>query len=362
MPRLSSLVVSCSLLSIAQALAAPPMPVAQQQGRLESAEPKTRSVAGQPEAKEETWIGRSVIPRPGAALKAAGSKKVLDMKSAASLPWKISHVNGDWLWIGNAWIKKQQVQPVGESAQEQALVKISESIRQDPDNAGYYVTRAFLRVQVDSDNAVADLNEALRLDPNNQFALQMRARHWEAIGNDERALADLSAAIEFNRALYLERALYYAKLGQHEKALADFDEAIKINPHNKVSRAQYFASRREWKLALADFSAGIEAAPKDFNAIAERAWLLATCPDDMIRNGNLALADAKKAYQLQQWQNTANALAAAYAEIGNFKAAVMFQQEAIEFAKQLGTSSLKDFELRLALYRQQKPYRDDVKK
>ena len=115
--------------------------------------------------------------------------------------------------------------------------------------------------------------------------------------------------------------------------------------------------RQRWEQALADFDAVLKVQPKDYNALAERALLLATCPDDKIRDGERALTDAKQALALQKWHNTASALAAAYAESGDFDRAASAQEEAIQLAKQSGPALVPEFEKRLELYRAKMPYR-----
>src|SRR5205807_6285695 len=67
----------------------------------------------------------------------------------------------------------------------------------------------------------------------------------------------------------------------------------------------------------------------------DRAWLRATCADPSIRNGQLAIADAKKACEIDEWQDTSymDTLAAAYAEAGDFDSAVRYEEQAISLLK-----------------------------
>lgn len=310
----------------------------------------------------ESWVGEMVIPRPGVVLRVAGTNKPLAMKDAGELPWKISKVNGDYLWMGKTWIKKAEVQRVGDSERGQMLVQASESIRTEPRNAWHHFNRAFVRDPQDNENAIADLNEAIRLDPKNQMAIIARANRYEAVDKADQALADLNAAIKLNPNHYAIRATYYERAGKHTQALADFEKAIQANPGNYAGRAQYFVRAGDWGKALEDYDKVIESAPSDFNRLAERAWLLATCPDESIRNGEQALADAQAACKKQKWHNTVSALAAAYAETGDFDSAISAQEEAIELAKGSGPGLIPEFEQRRELYREKKPVRDDGKK
>jgi tetratricopeptide (TPR) repeat protein len=123
-------------------------------------------------------------------------------------------------------------------------------------------------------------------------------------------------------------AIYWTERGQHAAALTAYEQAIKSN---------------------AD----------DFQAFSGLAWLLATCPEDRIRDGKRAVELAKRACELsaRAVATCVDTLAAAYAEAGDFEAASDNQCKAI------GMLSTKDpriepYRSRLALYVGHKPYRE----
>jgi nucleotide-binding universal stress UspA family protein len=98
---------------------------------------------------------------------------------------------------------------------------------------------------------------------------------------------------------------------------------------------------------------------RDANAFNSYAWLLATCPDDKVRDGQKALEFAMKASELKGWRNPSylDTLAAAYAEDGQFEQAVKWQKKALEFPE-LAAKQEEAASVRLKLYEQGKPYRD----
>ncbi len=94
---------------------------------------------------------------------------------------------------------------------------------------------------------------------------------------------------------------------------------------------------------------------QNFVASGNMAWLLATCPADEIRDGQKAVELAKQTCEFTGWKSPSaiDTLAAAYAEAGDFAAAMAAEEKAIEIAPDEPT-----FKLRAALYENGKPYRE----
>lgn len=86
----------------------------------------------------------------------------------------------------------------------------------------------------DHDRALADVNEAIRLDPNNAEAYNVRGSVYANQRDFGRAFADYNTAIRLDptmgRAFYNRGALY--DIGKNDgRAMADYDEAIRLNWH-----------------------------------------------------------------------------------------------------------------------------------
>jgi uncharacterized protein len=90
------------------------------------------------------------------------------------------------------------------------------------------------------------------------------------------------------------------------------------------------------------------------------AWILATCPEAEYRDGHKAVQLALNLLQVDANDPTnLDNLAAAYAELGDFGAAVDAQLKAIAALKQTdGLDMIAEFERRLQNYRHQLPYRE----
>ena len=92
-----------------------------------------------------------------------------------------------------------------------------------------------------------------------------------------------------------------------------------------------------------------------------------TCPDEKYRDGTKAVEVAQKAYQLDGGKHwlCIGTLAAAYAESGDFDKAKEWQAKAIEMAttdKSVQDNDKAQAAARLELYKQNKPYHEEVKK
>jgi serine/threonine-protein kinase len=91
-----------------------------------------------------------------------------------------------------------------------------------------------------------------------------------------------------------------------------------------------------------------------FNSL---AWIWATCPDESRRDGKKAIEYATKACELTGWKDAdfLSTLAAAYAECGQFKEAVAWQNKALALVPGDEAAKLR---ARLGAYQAGGAYRD----
>jgi tetratricopeptide (TPR) repeat protein len=148
---------------------------------------------------------------------------------------------------------------------------------------------------------------------------------------------------------------------ESNQAIADYTEAIRLEPRSVdpyLRRAWAFVLKREFEKALGDFDEIIRIEPRSASAYNSRAWLWATCPDGKYRDGKKAVESATKACELSEWKNAhiVDTLAAAYAEAGDFDAAVKWQTKANGLYT--AQADLERGQARLKLYQSKKPYRE----
>jgi tetratricopeptide (TPR) repeat protein len=285
-----------------------------------------------------------------------------------------------------------------------AMNDATESIRLNPGYFGSYLERGIIyRRTGNLDQAISDYNTAIRLNPNFSRSYYNRAiayankGHYEeairddteairrqhppeaafyynravdyqAMGSLDKAMADYNEAIRLapkDLRIYCGRASAFETMGQLEKAKADYDQAIRLNATNApdyVMRGYAHFHNGNYRAAASDFERAVRLSPRDYDALLRLAWFQATCPQDSLRNGKEALEKSKRACESSRWESpeAVDTLAAAYAEIGDFDAAVKYQTQAINM-KGVYAFNRKEMQERLELYRQHKPYRKESK-
>ena len=121
-------------------------------------------------------------------------------------------------------------------------------------------------------------------------------------------------------------------------------------------------SEGDYQAAIAAYEKALQLHPESIRANNNLAWLRATCPDGSFRDGKRAVEFAKKSIRYAEAAGQTQhlyygTLAAAHAECGDFGQAVIYQQRCINAAPPEGIDAARE---RLALYKDQKPYRGGV--
>ena len=182
----------------------------------------------------------------------------------------------------------------------------------------------------------------------------------------DEAIAHLKRAVELNPNYaeahrFLGVILLYSK-SQPDEAMPHFRAALEINPAyaeaNNYLGIALLQKGRE-REAAANFQMAIEIQPDYTLAENNLAWLLATSPDAAIRNGIKAIELAQKADQHSGGENpmVSMTLAAAYAEAGQFPAAITAVQRALKLAAAQNNPGLAStLQTQLELYQASTPF------
>lgn len=247
-----------------------------------------------------------------------------------------------------------------------AISDLDEALRQRPDNAGLLVGRGSARrLMGDFDGARSDLDAAIRIEPSRVEAYLHRACLRRDLRDLTGALSDLDKAVQIEpgraRSLH-DRGATKFLAGDELGALEDFSSAIKADPDDDaavdalVRRGWILRKQGRYAAALADYEEAAQRSPKHLQAQRALGWFLAVCPDEKIRDGDKAFEHALVACRITAAQDPASlqALAAAFAERGEFAQAVRWQSEALDLAP---PSDKQSYANTLATYKEGKPFR-----
>lgn len=153
-------------------------------------------------------------------------------------------------------------------------------------------------------------------------------------------------------------------------AITDYTQAIGLTKEPQQlygmyeGRAESYYALHDAQQALADLRSAAHAYPH-FDAQSQIAWILVTCPDAKVRNGKEAFELLRTEIVTKPKQQTpVIALAATYAEAGDFQRALEYQKKAIDLMRGKEPSrhqrvQLKAAEEKLSLYQSNKPYVDE---
>jgi tetratricopeptide (TPR) repeat protein len=122
---------------------------------------------------------------------------------------------------------------------DQAIADYNKAISLDPKNARYFFDRgeAYRKSRL-YDKAIADYSHAIALNPNYDSAYNNRASVYDTKGDGAKGLPDADKAIALAPTAnhFGTRALIYEKLGQRDKAIADYRAALKLDPNHKSAQ------------------------------------------------------------------------------------------------------------------------------
>jgi tetratricopeptide (TPR) repeat protein len=246
-----------------------------------------------------------------------------------------------------------------------ALADFARAIEIDPRDEVSYINRAAIHMsQSEFDRALADYSAAVRLGPAKAGNYQQRAAAHQRSGNLSDALADYNKALELDPKhvpSLMGRGFALYEQGKYAQAVDDYSAAIALAPNSATAYNNRGFNRQllgDHESALADFERALHLMPDYALCLQNKAWLLATSPDDSLRNGVVAVRAALRACELNQYKdlNDLRTLAASYAEAGQFELAIGWQEKVIE---QSPGDEKAEARKVLERYKSKQPYRDN---
>jgi tetratricopeptide (TPR) repeat protein len=161
----------------------------------------------------------------------------------------------------DAWFKRGMYYAVGDSGRadgghdyDRAIADFDQAIRINPARSEYYAARGdAYAYKGDDERAVADYGQVLRLAPDDAATYAKRGDIYSDRRDYDRAIADYDQAIKLDpgESYYIGRGDVYSRKGDYARAIADYDKAIALDetgdPDHSIARQR----REEAKAALA---------------------------------------------------------------------------------------------------------------
>lgn len=118
------------------------------------------------------------------------------------------------------------------------------------------------------DEAIAEYNKAVEMNPRFALAYRFRGFAYARKGQYDLAISDYNKAIEINPRLasaYARRGSAYLYKGQYDQAISDYNKAIEINPSFAmayVNRGIAHNQKGQFNQGISDCTRAIELTPK----------------------------------------------------------------------------------------------------
>jgi tetratricopeptide (TPR) repeat protein len=223
----------------------------------------------------------------------------------------------------------------------------------------------------DIEKAQQDVEDALLLQPNLVGGIIFRSLIASRQNRFDDAIRDMQTLVRAdpeNAGFLLQLAGYYQQDDRPNMAIKVTEEVIRKDPENWRAyrlRGDSLLSIGEHKKALDDYQKALEVVPAEdkedrSGLLNNLAWVLATSPQDELRDGERSIKLGTEACELTEYKEAhiLSTLAAGYAEKGNFEEAIKWSEKAVELGKEAKNEQIDQLEKELESYKQNKPWRE----
>ncbi len=184
--------------------------------------------------------------------------------------WKIQILNGEKVLaekVFNVTAVKDVYQYVPDMGKQ--IQAFKEYIAQHPQDAMAVKNLGnFYLDQGDNDQAIAQYNAAIKINLHPNFYNNL-CLAWNNKGDYERAMANCNEALRLNpghTTAFINRGNTFRLLGQYDKAIADYNESLRVTPPGETynppmayyNRGLTYMALTNYQAALADFTKAIE--------------------------------------------------------------------------------------------------------
>jgi tetratricopeptide (TPR) repeat protein len=151
---------------------------------------------------------------------------------------------------------------------DEAMADFNKAIELDPKNADAYNSRGNLYLdKKDYKAAIADYTQAIKLQPNYAYAYDNRGDAYDDENDPRDAIVDYTKAIQLtpnSASFYNDRGLAYFHNKNYDSAIADYTKAIELDPNYAAAfdnRGDANRDKGALDQAIADYSTAISINP-----------------------------------------------------------------------------------------------------
>ncbi|HUD45319.1 MAG TPA: tetratricopeptide repeat protein [Candidatus Baltobacteraceae bacterium] len=208
--------------------------------------------------------------------------------------------------------------------------------------------------------ALVHFRKALEIEPDDAEAHFYLGNILGQTGHMDEAIAHFRRTVEINPGYvdaHVNLGNVLLQTGKVDEAIAQFQTALQLKPDDAKAQnnlGNAFLKKGNVGEAITHYQTALQIQPADPSVQNNLAWLLATCPEASLRNGNKAVELAQQAEALTRGENPVvlHTLAAALAEAGRFSDAVETAQRALRLAEAQSNAMLADaLQSEMKLYR-----------
>jgi tetratricopeptide (TPR) repeat protein len=164
---------------------------------------------------------------------------------------------------------------------EDSVAACTRLIQRNPKDADAYFKRGMYYSVGDAgtghdyDRAIADFDQAIRLNPARVEYYAARGDAYSNKGDDDHAIADYGQVLKLkpdDAVTYAKRGDIYGDRMDYDRAIADYDEAIKLDPGESyfIGRGDIYSRKGDLVRAIADYDRAIADASDPDHTIARQ--------------------------------------------------------------------------------------------
>ena len=265
----------------------------------------------------------------------------------------VAHLN-----LGTTFLEKGAV--------DDAITQYQEALQINPNYAeAHFNLGNALRKKGRMEEAITQYQAALQIKPGYAEARANLGFALLQTGGTDEAITQYQAALQINpnyAEAHVNLGNALVQKGKMDEAITQYQEALQIKPDDEaahVSLGILLAQTGRAGEAIAHLQKALQLEPANAGFQNNLAWLLATCPEAPLRDGNKAVELARQANALTGGENPVilHTLAAALAEAGRFPEALETAQKALHLAQAQSNARLAgQLQIEMKLYQKGRPF------